>query len=160
MYKNTNSDTDPKPKAAASDVVVCKHCGLPYQLSEWGFDMCRTCTNEINEGLGKMIAYFAAVGARYETDADTMDEFIELLGIQKWVVLHLLREEKITMHKTLEGGLTCQFCKKPIATGRSCVECKTKLAEDLAASKSSRVSPLNPGSTKEYHVKKSRRLRR
>ena len=144
-----------KTRSLADGVIACKQCGRPYQSATGKY--CPRCTDEVTEGHGKIVNYFAALGARNEIEVETFDEFVETIGVPKWIVLHLLREERFTLQKPLEGGLTCRYCRKPITYGTACTECKTKIATDLAGSKSSRVSPLNPNSAKDYQIKKIRR---
>ncbi|MDR0819086.1 MAG: hypothetical protein LBN43_05910 [Oscillospiraceae bacterium] len=131
-----------------SNIIQCKQCGKPFRSA--GGKLCSNCLDEIEDGFRKVARYLSIGDARTDPDVDSVKELSDKTETSSWVILQLLREKRITLHKTLEGGLTCQYCHKPIASGDACDDCKNKLSEQLFASKSSRVSPLNPGSTKKY----------
>ena len=46
-------------------------------------------------------------------------------------ILQLLRDGRIELMVSGAGGLTCEMCGKPIASGQFCVDCKDILAKSL-----------------------------
>jgi hypothetical protein len=108
---------------------------------------------EIENGFRKVANYLSIGDARFDPNVESIDELSERTGAAAWVILLLLREKRVVIRKPLKGGLTCRYCREPIALGDACDECSNKLAAQLATSKSARLPVMNPGSAKKYGVR-------
>jgi predicted amidophosphoribosyltransferase len=127
------------------NVIQCKQCGQPFQ--SFGGKLCPNCMAKIDDGL-KILRTFLYSDVKSPTKrVKSVDELSKRTEVEAWVVLQLLREKRILPDYPLEGGMVCQYCHTPIVAGDACDDCKNKLASELFASKSSKLSPLNPGSS-------------
>ena len=63
-----------------------------------------------------------------------MDKVSEETEVPKQIILHLLKEGRLTIDDPddISGGiLLCEVCRKPINTGRMCKDCKDKVANTM-----------------------------
>ena len=138
-------------KATRREIIQCRQCGMPFHSA--GGRLCPNCLGEIESGFRKVANFLSTGDARIEPNVNSVSELTEKTGVVSWIILQLLREKRIAMHKPLEGGVTCQYCRKPIALGDACDDCKNKLAEQLMKSRSNRVSTLSLRNLNKYGVR-------
>ena len=105
-------------------ILQCKICRKPFQ--SLGGRTCTDCLNKIDLDFITVRDYI------YDNPDSKMDKICEDTGVEKSVILQLLREGRLILdNPDSEGLLTCDICKKPINTGRMCKECKDKVASTI-----------------------------
>ncbi|MDR0858269.1 MAG: hypothetical protein LBN97_04490 [Oscillospiraceae bacterium] len=114
--------------------VVCKQCGKIFEgLPD---SLCPRCMMDIDDGF-RAVYHFLNSGRLRDANgkdikkAESMKELCEKTKVPEWIVVKLLREEKLNIKYALEGGLECEVCHKPIAMGEMCDTCKDNLSNQF-----------------------------
>ena len=106
------------------NIIQCKMCSKPFH--SLGGKICPDCLKKIDEDFITVRDYI------YENRNTGMEKVSEETGVDKAIILHLLKEGRLTLDSPdSEGVLFCEICKKPINTGRMCAECKEKVASTM-----------------------------
>ena len=106
------------------NIIQCKICNKPFQSI--GGDTCADCLDKIDRDFMTVRDYI------YENPNSNMEKVSEETGVEKAVILHLLKEGRLKLDTPdAEGMLVCYICKKPISSGRMCDECKGKVASTM-----------------------------
>jgi hypothetical protein len=105
-------------------VIQCKICRKPFQSI--GGKICGVCLDRIEWDL-------AAIGDYLNGDAGdkTVGGVETHTGVSRAVIMHLLREGRISIEDPSGGTLCCGLCGKPIETGRFCESCRNKFVDKL-----------------------------
>ena len=119
------------------NIVQCTFCKKPFQ--SYGGRICAACLERIDKDFIKVRDYI------YENKHANLDTVSEETEVPKQIIMHLLKEGRLILdNPDAEGVLVCEVCKKPINTGRMCVECKEKFASKMQSSIDSKKPP-RPG---------------
>lgn len=108
------------------DIMQCTICKKPFQ--SLGRKICNSCLEQIDRDFITVRDYI------YEHERADIDEVTEETGVKKQVIIHLLKEGRLTIEDKDGGGggtLFCEVCRKPINTGRLCKDCKDKVASRM-----------------------------
>jgi len=109
------------------NIIQCKICHKPFQ--SLGGNTCPDCIEKIDRDFMTVRDYI------YDNPNSRIDEVSKETGVEKTVILHLLKEGRLKLDTPDTGGaLVCYICKKPISTGRMCDECKGKVASTMSKS--------------------------
>jgi len=115
------------------NIVQCKMCKKPFH--SLGGKMCPDCLKQIDLDFITVRDYI------YENHNTRIEKVSEETGVEKSVIMYLLKEGRLTLdNPDSEGMLLCELCKKPVATGRMCAECK----EEIASAMDKNVKGSNP----------------
>ena len=108
-------------------IIQCKICHKPFQ--SLGNNTCPDCVEKIDRDFMTVRDYI------YDNPNTKIDEVSKETGVEKAVILQLLKEGRLKLDTPDAGGsLVCYICKKPISTGRMCPECKQKVASTMSKS--------------------------
>jgi len=99
-------------------------CKKPFQ--SFGGRICGSCLERIERDFLKVRDYI------YEHKKANIDTVSEETEVPKNIILHLLKEGRLTIDDPGGGGvLLCEACKKPINTGRLCKSCSEKVSTKI-----------------------------
>jgi len=116
------------------NIIQCNICKKPFQ--SLGGRVCPECLDKIDKDFITVRDYI------YDNRNASIEITSEETGVSKAVILHLLKEGRLTLdNPDSEGILICDICKKPIETGRLCRECKEKVASTMNKSIESKKPP-------------------
>ena len=105
-------------------IIQCKMCNKPFQSISGR--TCPDCVKKIDQDFITVRDFI------YENPGSRINKVCEETGVQKAIVLQLLREGRLTLDgPDSEGLLTCEVCKAPIESGRMCKACKNKVATTM-----------------------------
>ena len=105
-------------------IIQCKICNKPFQ--SLGGKTCPACVDKIDKEFIVVRDYI------YDNPGSGIDKVSEETGVERAVILQLLKEGRLILdNPDSDGVLLCEICKKPIATGRMCKECKGKIATTM-----------------------------
>ena len=126
------------------NIITCSLCKKPFQTL--GSRICVPCLERIDKDFITVRDYI------YEHKHANIDVVAEETEVPKQIILHLLKEGRLTIDDPGGGGvLFCEACKKPINTGRMCAECKDKVAntmqKNVSSSKSQASKPAGTSSS-------------
>ena len=108
-------------------IIQCKMCNKPFQ--SLGGRTCNECLEKIDRDFITVRDYI------YDNPNSKMDKICEETGVEKHIILQLLKEGRLILdNPDAEGLLLCDICKKPINTGRMCKECKDKVSKTMGKS--------------------------
>ena len=108
------------------NIIQCKMCKKPFHSI--GSKICPECLEKIDKD------FFIVRDYIYDNQGVDIDTVCEETGVEKVVILHLLKEGRLTLATTGGSGgtmLMCEVCRKPIHTGRMCEVCKSKVTETI-----------------------------
>jgi len=110
------------------DIIQCKFCKKPFQ--SFNSKICPSCLEQIDRDFLVVRDYI------YENKKADLDKVTEETGVQKAIVLHLLREGRLQIDNPEEGGtlLMCESCRKPITKGRLCEDCRNNVSSTMKQS--------------------------
>ena len=109
------------------NIIQCKICHKPFQ--SLGGNTCADCLTKIDRDFMTVRDYI------YDNPNSNMEKVSEETGVEKAVILHILKEGRLKLDTPdTEGLLVCYICKKPISSGRMCSECKGKVASTMSKS--------------------------
>ena len=137
------------------NIIQCKMCKKPFHSI--GSKICPDCLNEIDKD------YFIVRDFVYDNPGADIDTTAEETKVDKAIILHLLKEGRLTLSSVGDGGgtmLMCEVCRKPITSGRMCEMCKAKVATTMNKSVEANKPPpppkkdLNAKSTLTMHTRK------
>ena len=101
---------------------------MPFQ-SVSGGKVCPDCVSKMDRDFITVRDYI------YENRDTKIDKVAEETGVEKAVILQLLKEGRLALDTPDSGGmLLCDLCRKPISSGRMCTECKGKIASTMTKS--------------------------
>ena len=127
------------------NIIQCKICNKPFQSI--GNNTCPECIKKIDADFITVRDYI------YDHRNTRIDKVSEETGVEKAVILHLLKEGRLTLdNPDSEGMLLCELCKKPITTGRMCVECKDRIASTMNKS----IAANKPAQPEKKELKASK----
>ena len=116
------------------NIIQCRLCKKPFQ--SLGGTTCPECLEKIDRDFITVRDYI------YENPNSNMEKISEDTEVDKAIILHLLKEGRLSLETPdSEGLLTCYICKKPISSGRMCTECKGKVAATMTKSTGGSPSP-------------------
>jgi len=92
-----------------------------------GRRICPDCLEQIDKDFLVVRDYI------YEHKRADMDTVSEETGVSKQIILHLLKEGRLTLGDDSGGGgvLFCEACRKPISSGKLCQDCKDKVSNTM-----------------------------
>ena len=106
------------------NIVQCKTCGKLFHTL--GGRTCNDCLRKIDEDFITVRDFI------YDNPNSRMDKISEETGVEKSVILQLIKDGRLILDSPdTEGLITCEVCKKPLSTGRMCEECKSKVASSM-----------------------------
>ena len=108
------------------NIIQCKMCKKPFHSI--GGKVCPDCLKKIDQD------FFVVRDYIYDNQGADIDTVSEETGVEKAVILHLLKEGRLTLATPGGAGgsmLMCEVCKKPIVSGRMCEVCKNKVASTM-----------------------------
>ena len=126
-------------------IVQCKICNKPFQPVSG--KLCPECMSKIDRDFITVRDYI------YDNPSSRIDKVSEDTGVEKAVIMQLLKEGRLSLDTPDAGGsLLCDICKKPISTGRMCKECKGKVASTMSRS----IEGSRPPAPEKNEVKASK----
>ena len=103
------------------NIIQCTMCKKPFQ--SLGGRICPACLERIDKDFLTVRDYI------YNNKNASLDVVSEETEVPKQIILHLLKEGRLTIEDPEGAGLLfCEVCRKPINTGRMCKDCKGKVA--------------------------------
>ena len=103
------------------NIIQCKICHKPFHSI--GGNTCPDCMAKIDREYSTVRDYI------YDNPNAKIDDVSKETGVEKAVILHLLKDGRLKLSSPdIGGALVCYICKKPISSGRMCEECKAKVA--------------------------------
>ena len=108
------------------NIIQCKMCKKPFHSI--GGKICPECLHKIDQDFIIVRDYI------YDNQGADIDTVAEETEVDKAVILHLLKEGRLTLSSTGSGGgsmLMCEVCRKPIYTGRMCEACKSNVTATM-----------------------------
>ena len=111
------------------NIIQCKICKKPFHSV--GSKICSDCLQRIDKD------FFIVRDYIYDNQGADIDTVSEATGVEKFIILHLLKEGRLELATPGGAGgtmLNCEVCKKPIITGRMCEGCKSKVSETIQKS--------------------------
>ena len=110
------------------DIIQCKFCKRPFQSIN--SKICPSCLEQIDKDFIVVRDYI------YDNKKADIDEVSEETGVNKAIVLHLLREGRLQIVSAESSGglLFCEVCKKPISKGRLCEACRNDVSSTMKQS--------------------------
>ena len=119
------------------NIIQCSSCKKPFQSYEGR--ICGKCLERIDKDFITVRDYI------YENKNAHMDKVSEDTGVPKQIIMHLLKEGRLAFDDPTGGGgggmLLCEVCRKPINTGRMCLDCKDRVASTMQKNIQIRKSP-------------------
>ena len=109
------------------NIIQCQFCKKPF--GSVGGRVCPDCNEKIDKDFIKVRDYI------YEHKHASIDEISEETEVHKQIILHLLKEGRLTIESPDGGGgglLFCEVCKKSINSGRMCKDCMGKVANTMS----------------------------
>lgn len=109
----------------ALGLARCKRCGKIFnQVIEK--EICPTCLEEEEEEFQKVKSFFR------EHPRARLEEASRETGVDKKTIMQFLKDGRLQLvlpeEGTLEEGLFCERCGRPISQGKLCTDCKQKLS--------------------------------
>ena len=122
-------------------------CKKPFD--SFGVKICPKCSAKIDKDFITVRDYI------YDNEYADMDTVSEETGVDKAIILYLLKEGRLELSGEAGGGgvLVCEVCKKPINTGRMCPACKDSLSSTMKKS----VMPDSPAEPERKKTVSSKR---
>jgi len=115
-------------------VKQCEFCRKPHL----GNRLCSDCLQQLDEDFILVREYL------YDNEGAGIEEVSEATGVSRRTIFYLLKEERLIVgdeNGCVNSILTCESCKKPIATGRMCTACKNEVRSAIQESISSYKPP-------------------
>lgn len=133
-------------------ITQCRFCNRLFQSISG--NICPNCNIQIDEDFMTIRDYIYDNPGRFNIDA-----ICEATGVQKRVVLHLIKEQRLILESPEAGGLSCSVCHKPIASGEMCEECRLYLSSKLGSVPPSPASkpepaPMESGKKGKMHIRR------
>jgi hypothetical protein len=117
-----------------------------------GGKVCAACLDRVEKDLTIVRDYLDS-----DQKGKTIEDIERRTGVPKEVVVHLLREGRISVEEPDGGAMRCELCGRLVATGRFCEMCKNKFVEKVDSLKLSapeaKVKPETERRTKtKMHI--------
>ncbi len=130
----------------SADISVCKNCKRMFQ-NVFGQDFCPSCAKLMDEEFERVREYVR------DNPGHTAQQVAETCGVSLKMINKWVRDERLEFSSAEGSGLNCEKCRKPIATGRFCDNCKAELRSEFRSAmpheyKVSKVEKKDEGSTK------------
>jgi len=109
------------------NIIQCQFCKKPF--GSVGGRVCPDCNEKIDKDFIVVRDYI------YEHKHSNIDVIAEETEIPKQIIIHLLKEGRLTIDSPDGSGgglLFCEVCKKPVNTGRMCKDCMEKVASTMS----------------------------
>lgn len=127
------------------EVRTCKSCGRLFNYIS-GPVRCPACMEALEKKFQEVKAYIwehkNAPLAQISEDTD-----VSVGQLRQWV-----REERLSFSDDSPVGLECEICGATIKTGRYCVNCKSKINQNL----SSALKPKQAAENTDFSDRKNR----
>ncbi len=124
------------------NVKNCRRCGKLFNYVA-GQQICPACKEEMEKSFQKVKDYI-----RENTHASIRDVAkeceVDENQIRQWV-----REERLVFSEPTAGGIVCESCGVPIATGRFCEKCKANTINSLNGVLPKKEAPQQAAKRKE-----------
>jgi len=123
------------------NIIQCQFCKKPF--GSLGRKVCPDCDEKIDKDFIAVRDYI------YEHKHSSIDEIAEETEVPKQIILHLLKEGRLTIDSPDGSGgglLYCEVCKKSINTGRMCKDCMGKVATTMNMNVAGHKQPGSRGS--------------
>ncbi|MDR1588985.1 MAG: hypothetical protein LBS51_02205 [Oscillospiraceae bacterium] len=91
-----------------------------------GGKICNVCLDRIEKDLTLIRDYLDS-----DQKSRTIEDVERRTGVSKEIIIHLLKEGRISIDDPSGGTLCCGLCGKAISTGRFCEACKNKFVEKI-----------------------------
>lgn len=122
-----------------TDIRTCERCGTLFQAYS-DRDLCPVCYEIVEEKFQHVKHYI-----RNNKEAG-IPEVSETCGVSEKQILKWVREERLNFSKDSGVGIPCLNCGTPIASGKYCESCKSRMIKDLQS------AYLKPETKEEDHV--------
>lgn len=126
----------------------CEQCGRIFAAEE-GQTLCKKCLEaEVESDFKKVRDYL------YDNPGADIIEVEKETGVDRKIILKLLKDERIEVVNEESSILTCEVCGKQIKSGRMCDQCKkNKTIKELRNVANEIKSELEP-KKKEKEIKR------
>lgn len=104
------------------DIRNCRRCGRLYQYINSKY--CPFCRRELDELFEKVRDYI------YDNPDANVMEVSAHTGVEEDLILEFLREGRLEL-KSPSIGFTCEWCDRPITTGRLCSVCQREFEQGM-----------------------------
>lgn len=102
----------------------CKFCEKLFQ--SFGGSICHNCLEQIDEDFVAIRDYL------YDQPGNIGVEAIhEGTQVPRNIILHLIKEKRLTISDPSTSSVTCEVCKRPISSGTMCQACMKTLFNKL-----------------------------
>jgi flagellar operon protein (TIGR03826 family) len=105
------------------EVVNCPNCGNIFRKTTWA--LCQDCKNDMENELSKCTEYIR------RNRQTTMAQLIEATGVDEENIVKYIRDSKIFIGDVPNLSYPCDLCRGPIRKGNLCLNCRTKIANDI-----------------------------
>ena len=105
------------------DYINCAKCGKVFMCTS--LRICPEC-RATEEHLFQLVRDYIE-----EHPENKLKTIVADTGVSARRVLGYIKEGKLTVSKGLSGELTCEKCKKPVASGRFCESCVIDLKQQV-----------------------------
>ena len=112
--------------ASLDNVRQCSMCRKPF--ISLGSKLCGNCLERLELDFITIRDYLYN-----QQSGMSIQALAKETGVPEKNIMHLLREGRIELMVAGKGGLTCEMCGKPIASGQFCEDCKNLLAKSLGS---------------------------
>lgn len=119
----------------------CPKCGRMFNFVE-APAICDACKRKLEEDFQRVKQYIE------ENPTASMKQISEDNQVSNKIIQQWIREERLMFSKDSPIQLLCEKCGEPIVTGRYCVNCKEKMANNLTDS-IARPRQLQPATNKK-----------
>lgn len=123
----------------------CKKCGKLYNKIRSVY--CGECLDYIDSQFVLVRDYIS------EKPKASIKEIIEETKVEEKILLHLLREERLTV--VAEPSIPCKGCGKLINSGAYCENCSTRINDNIEYLKKM-SSPINADKCDKEYTKKDK----
>lgn len=106
------------------EVRNCRMCGRLFNVLA-NERVCPACQRKLEDKFHEVKEYLKQY-PNSSVDRTATDNDVSKKQILQWV-----REERLVLSTSVQGGITCEKCGRPIATGRFCERCKASMADEL-----------------------------
>jgi flagellar operon protein (TIGR03826 family) len=109
------------------EVVNCPNCGNIFRKTTWA--LCQDCKIEMENELSKCTEY---IRRNRQTN---MAQLVQATGVNEENIVKYIRDSKIFISDVPNLSYPCDLCSNPIRKGNLCLNCRTKLSDDIGKMK-------------------------
>ena len=120
-------------------IIQCKLCRMPF--SSAGNKFCGDCLRQIEKD------FFVVRDFIYDNKKSDVDTIAKETGVDKIVILHLIREGRFyyeDINTDSAGVYKCKTCGNPAGSDKICRECKAKIALALQSKSEKKEDKKQP----------------